>query len=123
MLVDFIEKYKDIIIVDALLWIVLIVFFFYQVKKINSWAGYRTKNSMRNQETWTFSQRFFFKRWIFAIPLTFGTQLFMIESFSNRFICNVSMGVFLGYSLILLIITEKKLKKIIAKQQALESMP
>ncbi|MHC5353359.1 SdpI family protein [Myroides sp. LJL115] len=111
MFSSFINNYQEIIIVDALISCIVIVFYFYQVKKINTWIGYRTNSSMKSQASWTFSQRYFFKRWIYILPIIYGMQFILLDHYSNRFVTEVSMGLFVGYSILLIIITEKKIKK------------
>lgn len=111
MISGFIDNYQEIIIVDTLVSCIVIVFYFYQVKKINPWIGYRTSNSMKSQAAWTFSQRYYFKRWIYILPIIYVVQLILLDHYSNRLITKVSMGIFVGYCILLIIITEKKIKQ------------
>jgi len=45
-------------VLGLILLIVNVIFYFFPPKKINYLYGYRTSNSMRNQETWNFAQRY-----------------------------------------------------------------
>ena len=50
------EKYVTIIL-GSIFVIVGLILYYFPPKKINYLYGYRTKNSMRNLERWTFAQR------------------------------------------------------------------
>lgn len=109
---EFILKYSTILFLDLALGLICLLFFLFRVKKINYWIGYRTSHSIKNQENWDFSQKFYFDRWPLIIPLIVIIQVFLIylTPLSIRFIENVSVFIFLIYSLLLVIITERKLK-------------
>jgi uncharacterized membrane protein len=111
---EFALKYSTILFLDVTLFIITVLFFLFRVKKINYWIGYRTRNSIKNQENWNFSQKFFFDRWPLIIPLIIIIQIifFSITSLSSRFIENFSVIIFLTYSIILVIVTERTIKKI-----------
>lgn len=51
--------------------------------KINRWFGYRTKRSMKNQETWIFAHRYSGKIWFFSglvlLPLSIVPLFFFYK--------------------------------------------
>lgn len=51
-------------------------------KEINSAFGYRTKMSMKNQETWEFAHKYFGKLWyicrLVLVPISIVVMLFLI---------------------------------------------
>lgn len=48
--------------------------------KINSWFGYRTPMSMKNQDTWAFAHRYCGRLWetwgLLLMPVSFGVMIF-----------------------------------------------
>ena len=64
----------------------MVIFGYYFYKKsslkINSYAGYRTTLSTKNEDTWQFANRYFSKRWLYAglvlMPLTIIVMIFLI---------------------------------------------
>lgn len=52
---DFIEKP---FIIGIIFLVVGIIMYLFPPKNINSFYGYRTSKSMKNQETWTFAQKY-----------------------------------------------------------------
>lgn len=80
-------------------------------KKINSFYGYRTASSMKNQEQWDFAQRYSSK-----LIILLGTILALCSFLG--FIINISeqLELFLGFTaliltvLLLLYFTEKAIK-------------
>lgn len=82
-------------------------------KKINSLYGYRTKNSMKSQETWDFAQLYSAK-----LMLRFGGLLFLIaillENVSlSKLEYEVVASIFIISSIVvlMLVIVERRLKK------------
>lgn len=81
-------------------------------KKINSLYGYRTTNSMKNQEIWDFSQKYASKEMIkLGLLLFLSSLLSLFTNFDDR--VNTIIGVFLllVIAVILLIRVENAIKK------------
>ena len=86
-------------------------------KEINSAFGYRTKRSMKNQETWQFAHKYFGKVWyvcgLVLLPISVIVMLFLIgqsEDFIGNFggaICVVQLIPLIGS----VFLTENALKK------------
>lgn len=80
-------------------------------KKINYLYGYRTKNSMRNQQSWDFAQQFSSKLLIkYGIILAITSLLSFITDFKNEI--NLIIAFLLLFALVLLLFlkVEKALK-------------
>ena len=81
-------------------------------KKINPFYGYRTKVSMRNQETWDFAQRFSALQMmkVSRAMLVIG-GLCWLFNFSPPFPLPIGMGVVILFPLVMILKVEKELKK------------
>src|SRR5690606_39579623 len=67
------------------------------------------------QENWDFSQRFYFGKWLLAIPLIILFQILsltLLQIKDINLIEILSMVLFFTYSIVLMVITEAKLKKL-----------
>lgn len=87
-------------------------------KKINSLYGYRTRNSMRNQERWDFSQKYSGKimMWSsFGMAFIGLTGLFM--AFSESLQTIFSLSIVIITCVFLLIKTEKEIIKRFGKSE------
>ena len=86
-------------------------------KKINSYYGYRTRRSVRSQETWDFAHYFFGKLWLVcglvSLPISL-VPLCMVLGKSEQVI-SVAGLIVLGIQTLLLLVTilltERALKK------------
>ncbi|MGO1245655.1 MAG: SdpI family protein [Sphingobacterium sp.] len=115
MELNYLNDFFDIFLADLIISFVTILLFFMQKKQINSIVGYRTSNSMKNQRNWDFAQKFYFRYWLLAIPLVILFQitlLFIFQIDNTGLIETLSMVLFFIYSIILIFITERKLKKL-----------
>ncbi len=88
------------------------VLFLFPPKKINSWYGYRTPKSMKNQGNWDFAQKHSGKQMmkgglIFGL-LTFGFSFFSVNETWGIII---GLGVLLSVAAITISQTETALKK------------
>ncbi len=111
----FLMDYSGILICDIIIVTIPILMYLFPKRDINFFIGYRTPRSMKNQKTWDFSQRFYFKKWLMVIPLVIIFPFIMIGilEFKNYdLIESLSMGIFLIYSIILIFITERRLIKL-----------
>ncbi len=103
---------KSILILDIVLICTLSLFrFIAKNLEINSLVGYRTKRAMQNEKNWKFAQEFSSKNWLLVIPLMLLAQTFYFFN-KNLDIIFISMVVFVIYTIILIFITEHKLKNL-----------
>ena len=86
-------------------------------KRINDFYGYRTKRSMRSQDTWDFAHHFFGKLWLVcglvSIPFSLVPMWFVVDK-SKEVIGMTGLIVVCLQAILLLIpiiVTEKALKK------------
>jgi uncharacterized membrane protein len=86
-------------------------------KKINTYYGYRTERSMKNEETWIFAHRYFGKLWYrFSIILYILTIIWMLLLRDETVITITLYGfllttIQLGFMTYPILLTEKKLKE------------
>lgn len=104
--------YKTTLIVDIAIFSAIILFYYIKSDEINPIFGYRTKQSMKNQKNWKFAQTFFFKNWLYSIPIMLASQLPLLFDSSLTYLLDISFANFIVYLLYLVYITEKKLKKL-----------
>lgn len=88
------------------------VLYFFPPKKINSLYGYRTANSMKNQQRWNFSQKYAGKC-MAILGFIFGLVIFLLSflSFSETTNVAVGIGLLILMAVILIWIVERKLKQ------------
>lgn len=80
-------------------------------KKINYLYGYRTKSSMKNQESWDFAQKFSsFKMIQYGLFLSFSCVLAFITNFNNFINMLLGLGLLILLVVMLFLTTEKALK-------------
>ncbi|MFT5762177.1 MAG: putative membrane protein [Polaribacter sp.] len=72
------NPYVYVISVNGLLFFFSIVFYFFPPKKINSWYGYRTNKSMKNEEVWHFANTFFNKTLLQYAAISFVAALLLV---------------------------------------------
>lgn len=72
------NPYVYVISVNGLLFFFSIVFYFFPPKKINSWYGYRTNKSMKNEEVWYFANTFFNKTLLQYAAISFVAALLLV---------------------------------------------
>ena len=86
-------------------------------KKINSVYGYRTRRSVRSQETWDFAHYYFGKLWLVcglvSIPISLGPICLVLGK--SEQVISVAGLIVLGIQTLLLLVTilltERALKK------------
>lgn len=101
-----------LLVLNLVITLVVILFYFIKPKNINPIVGYRTKLSMKNQANWDLSQNYFFKNWILILPIIYITQVLMIIGETHyKFMGYIVFSEFLVGTLALIIATEKKLKE------------
>ena len=91
---------------------------FYTPKKINSSYGYRTKASMRNQQTWEEANRYSSKLMLFcglALPII-GLLSFFVSFLKQTGIIAGTILTFL-FTLLPIPLTERHLRKNLAKRE------
>lgn len=87
-------------------------------KKIRSYFGYRTINSMKNNETWQHAHRYIGHLWVIIglswILPTVGFMLLMLDLETNRIaiLSSVMIGIQLLTLFYSIYLTEKSLKKL-----------
>ncbi len=88
----------------------------YPPKKINGVYGYRTKASMRNQQTWVEANRYSSKLMLFCGGILTATGLlsFFVPSLSQTGIITGTVLTFL-FSILPIPLTERHLKKLFDK--------
>lgn len=104
------DFFWPIIITDALILAVSVLFYVFPPKKINSWYGYRTASAMKNPVNWEEAQRLSKKLILYfsiAILVLQVPLLFYFQKFSLIIICVLWI-----LSLLLTLgLVEKKIKK------------
>lgn len=95
-----------------------VITLFYPPKKINSSYGYRTKASMRNQQTWEEANRYSSKLMLLCggILTAIGLLSFFISFLSQA---NIVAGIVLTllFSLMPIPLTERRLNKLFDKER------
>lgn len=82
---------------------VALLFYFFKPEKINSLYGYRTKKSMKNKESWDFSQKYSSKIFLCFSILLLILQFLMYLIFGyQKFIGIVLILIFVIGSIILI---------------------
>lgn len=80
-------------------------------KKINSWYGYRTKSSMKNQERWDFAQNCSSKEMIKLGSVLAGSSLLaLITDFSRSVNLMIGLSLMVAIVVILSIKVERAIK-------------
>ncbi len=86
-----------------IVFIVALLFYLFKPKKINSLYGYRTKKSMKDKESWDFSQKYSSKIFLSFSILLLILQLLMYLIFGYKeFIGIVLILIFVIGSIILI---------------------
>lgn len=108
--------------IPALVGIIFIIaggfMYIFPAKKINMLYGYRTKNSMRNKETWRFSQIYGAKKtvesgsWLLLLSL-----LGYLVEFNETNELIISIPIIIIFSFYPILLTEKALKSKFKKRK------
>jgi len=64
-----------VLVFDLFIVTIPILLCLYPPKDINILIGYRTKRSMKSIENWTFSQKYFAKKWVIVPLIVVATQI------------------------------------------------
>ena len=102
---------QNILILDVSIFSVILLFYFFKPQDINSFIGYRTARSIKNEKNWKFAQEFFPKKWLLAIPIMIVTQIPIFFGVNSEKIIIISGFQFIIISIYAIIATEKALKK------------
>lgn len=81
-------------------------------RRINSWYGYRTKRSMKNQRTWDFAQKYSTTKILYVTLVLFLVQI-VTNSYFETYL-PVRLGVFmlwLAGVIFVIYLTERKLEE------------
>ncbi len=95
-------------LVGGLITLLGVVFYLFPPKKINPYYGYRTKRSMRNQQTWDAANKYSTVLMILAGILTLISGAIAVLLGASVLIPHIMIFVFLG---LLLVLTERYLKE------------
>lgn len=100
-----------IVVLNIILTLVIVFFYFFKSKEINPIFGYRTKRSMKDQESWDRAQSYFFKWWLILIPVIYFTQMPMLMAgVPKNMIAFIVIAEFIIGSGFLIYATERQLK-------------
>jgi uncharacterized membrane protein len=101
-----------IIVLNVIITLVLVLFFFVRPKSINPIIGYRTKRSMKNESNWNFAQIYFTRNWILLLPIIYFTQILLkIGQVPYSFFGYIILLEFLTGTFAIIFSTERKLKE------------
>jgi len=107
---------KYLLIFDVVSGVSLILFFLFKPKSINSFYGYRTPRSIKNQRNWDFAQTYSSKLFLSVPAVLLLTQLpLILESHNERMINTItiiSISEFTLLSVVIIFLTENQLKKL-----------
>ena len=99
-----------IIILNMVLTVILVFFYYVRPKTINPMVGYRTKRSSKNQSNWEFAQSYFFNNWLILLPIIYITQLLLyIGQVPYSIFGYIILSEFIIGSCVLIYSTERKL--------------
>ena len=91
--------------------IIVILFYLFKPKKINSWYGYRTSKSTQNQEQWNLAQKYSSTLSVKLLFISLLIQLIIYKIVKNYAISSLlTMILFVLTFAIIIYKTEKKLK-------------
>lgn len=91
--------------------IVVIIFKLFPPKTINSWYGYRTVRSMKNEKNWKLAQKYSANLSILILGIIFITQCILCYFYQSSAIIDfIIIGLWLIGMIISIIIVETKLK-------------
>ena len=89
-----------------------IIMYFFPPKKINALYGYRTKNSMKNQEQWDFSQIYSAKLLIvLGALLALSSLLRLLFNLEQNLIMFLSFALLFITVILILVLTENAITK------------
>lgn len=92
--------------------LIMIFFYLFKPKKINSWYGYRTKKSVENQEQWNLAQKYSSTLSLLLLSILVFIQFIVYKILENDIVSGF-LTTFLWILTFIVIIykTEKKLKR------------
>ncbi|CAM1356723.1 SdpI family protein [Tenacibaculum halocynthiae] len=73
------NPYYYVLSINGLLFIFSIVFYFFPPKKINSFYGYRTNKTMKNEVVWNFANTFFTKQFLIYATISLIASLLLVS--------------------------------------------
>lgn len=101
------NPYYYVLSVNGLLFLLSVIFYFFPPKKINSFYGYRTGKSMKNQDIWDFANSFFLKQFLLYSAISLVAVL--VLTFINPSITWQPMAIMLLSLAVSVIKTEQAL--------------
>jgi len=105
------KHFIAIIVLNIVLTIVILFFYVVKAKEINPLFGYRTRRSMKDQESWDWAQSYFFKSWLILLPVIYFSQIpLFIGGVPKNLIAYLILAEFIIGSAFLIYATEKQLK-------------
>lgn len=103
------NSYYYILSVNGLLFLFSILFYFFPPKKINSFYGYRTPKSMKNDTIWHFANSFFSKQFLIYASISFVAAL--LFAFLSKELSWQPMGIMLLSLAVSIIKTEQEINR------------
>ncbi|MGV4439059.1 SdpI family protein [Ornithobacterium rhinotracheale] len=106
----------ELLLIDLILMLLPVVFYFFPPKKMNSLYGYRTLKSFKDQRSWDFAQRYSAKRLLQISFIIMLLQITMIllgvdANIENSYLLSVTLLSYIIGLIICVISTEIALKK------------
>lgn len=77
------NPYYYILSINGLLFFFSLIFYFFPPKNINSFYGYRTNKTMKNETIWKFANTFFIKQFLIYATLSFVAALIFVSISKN----------------------------------------
>ncbi|QAR29866.1 SdpI family protein [Ornithobacterium rhinotracheale] len=107
---------KEILVIDLAISLLIVLFYFFPPKELNSIYGYRTKRSTKDQKSWNFAQKHSSQIMIYIPFFVIFSQILMILSGADvqedfSFIINISISIYIIGFIACFISTESALKK------------
>ncbi len=103
------NSYYYVLSVNGLLFLFSVLFYFFPPKKINSFYGYRTPKSMKNETIWHFANGFFSKQFLIYASISFVAA--MLFAFLSKKLSWQPMGIMLLSLAVSIIKTEQEINR------------
>lgn len=107
---DIFTLFKDPTILIS--FVIMLIFKIFPPKSINSWYGYRTPRSMKNQEQWEFAQKYSANLAVIVLAILLIIQYLLCTFYPFSVTTRLtSLGLFLVGMVLMIVAVERKLKK------------
>ena len=103
------NPYYYILSINGLLFLFSLIFYFFPPKSINSFYGYRTNKSMKNETVWKFANAYFIKQFLIYSAVSFVAALIFV--FISKNISWQPMAIMLLSLAVSVIKTEQEINK------------